>query len=68
MHRPVKVAHSSFIEGSHMTKNTASAYMPRTTLTKKRNFNMICTWSSSPEKDGSTSDQERGEETARSTC
>jgi hypothetical protein len=25
MHRPVKVAHSSFIEGSHMTKNTASA-------------------------------------------
>ncbi len=24
MHRPVKVAHSSFIEGLHMTKNTAS--------------------------------------------
>jgi hypothetical protein len=24
MHRPVEVAHSSFIEGSHMTKNTAS--------------------------------------------
>jgi hypothetical protein len=24
MHRPVKVAHSLFIEGSHMTKNTAS--------------------------------------------
>ncbi len=24
MHRPVQVAHSSFIEGSHMTKNKAS--------------------------------------------
>ncbi len=24
VHRPVKVAHSLFIEGSHMTKNTAS--------------------------------------------
>jgi hypothetical protein len=24
MHKPVKVAHSSFIEGSHTTKNTAS--------------------------------------------
>jgi hypothetical protein len=24
MHRPVKVAHSSFIEGSHTTKNTAT--------------------------------------------
>ncbi len=24
MHRPVKVAHSLFIEGSHTTKNTAS--------------------------------------------
>ncbi len=27
MHRPVKVAHSSFIEGSHTTKNTASGYI-----------------------------------------
>jgi hypothetical protein len=26
MHRLVLVAHSSFIEGSHTTKNTASAY------------------------------------------
>jgi hypothetical protein len=25
MHRPVKVPHSSFIEGSHTTKNMASA-------------------------------------------
>jgi len=24
MHRPVKIAHSSFIEGSHTTKNMAS--------------------------------------------
>jgi hypothetical protein len=24
MHRPVKVTHSSFIEGLHITKNTAS--------------------------------------------
>jgi hypothetical protein len=24
MHRPVEVTHSSFIEGLHMTKNTAS--------------------------------------------
>ncbi len=24
MHRPVKVPHSSFLEGSHMTENTAS--------------------------------------------
>jgi len=27
MHRPVKVAHSSFIEGSHMTKNTAFGHV-----------------------------------------
>jgi hypothetical protein len=27
MHRPVLVAHSSFIEGSHMTKNTASGFI-----------------------------------------
>ncbi len=27
MHRPVKVAHSSFIEWSHTTKNTASGYI-----------------------------------------
>jgi hypothetical protein len=26
MHKPVKVAHSSFIEGLHTTKNMASAY------------------------------------------
>ncbi len=26
MHRPVQVAHNSFIEGSHTTKNTASGY------------------------------------------
>jgi hypothetical protein len=26
MHRPVEVTHSSFIKGSHMTKNTASVY------------------------------------------
>ncbi len=27
MHRPIKVAHSSFVEESHMTKNTASDYI-----------------------------------------
>jgi hypothetical protein len=27
MHRHVLIAHSSFIEGSHMTKNIASAYV-----------------------------------------
>jgi hypothetical protein len=26
MHKPVLVAHSSFIEGSHMTKNKATGY------------------------------------------
>jgi hypothetical protein len=26
MHRLVEVAHSLFIEGSHMTKNTTSSY------------------------------------------
>ncbi len=29
MHRPVQAAHSSFIEGSHMTKNMASELLIR---------------------------------------
>jgi hypothetical protein len=33
MHRPVKVTHSSFIEGSHTTKNTASGLAESTQIT-----------------------------------
>jgi hypothetical protein len=36
MHRPVYLAHSLFIEGSHTTKNTASAY-----FVKENKFMML---------------------------
>jgi hypothetical protein len=39
MHRPVKAAYSSFIEGSHTTKNTASGSITKLhTMKKKKKF------------------------------
>ena len=34
MHRHVKVAHNSFVEGSHMAKNTASGNTFQTLLSR----------------------------------
>ncbi len=43
MHRPVKVTHNSFIEGSHRTKNKASVCLvPGLVFTKK--FLAIIIW------------------------
>jgi hypothetical protein len=42
IHRHVKVVHSSFIEGPHMTKNTASVIMvPPLTVNKQCNPSLI---------------------------
>jgi hypothetical protein len=38
MHRPVLVAHSSFIEGSHTTKNTASGVFVTSSISPKSKF------------------------------
>ncbi len=40
MHRPIYVAHSSFIEGSHMTKNTASAHCGKSFFGVHKKFAM----------------------------
>ncbi len=41
MHTPIQVAHSSFIQGSHMTKNTASDHILQIIKFEKSNFYVV---------------------------